>query len=130
MSKTLKTIALLASLLILLLFVLFAVSQTAQVVQLAEKVSPTLGTVVLWTLLVAFSILVVTPLVLFLRLPAPLSPPSSEDSPGFEAHLAARLAVWPVSPSAGVSTGPSTSPETRACRRRTLPLPTCTRHQT
>ncbi len=87
MITSIKKIALLASLLVLLLFILFAVSQTAQVVQLASRVSTGFGTVVLCVLLALYAVLILVPVVLFVRLPRSLRPPKSEDAPGFAAYL-------------------------------------------
>ena len=87
MNRTARKIALLASLLVLLFFVLFVINQTAQVVQLATHVSPIFGTLVFWTLVTLYAVLVLVPVVLFLRLPRSLTPPKSEDSPEFLAYL-------------------------------------------
>jgi hypothetical protein len=87
MNRTTKKIALLASLLLLLFFVLFVINQTAQVLQLAAQVSPVFGTVVFWTLVTLYAVLLLVPAVLFLRLPRSLTPPKSEDAPEFSAYL-------------------------------------------
>jgi hypothetical protein len=87
MKKTLKKIVISASILILLLFILFVINQTAQVVQLAEKVTPSFGKLVFWTLLSVYAVLVLIPIFLFLRLPKSLTPPKSEDSPAFNTYL-------------------------------------------
>jgi hypothetical protein len=64
-------------------------NQTMQLVGLVERIHPVLGTALLWTLLTLYALCVAVPLVLFLRLPTPLKPPASEDSPEFPRHLAA-----------------------------------------
>ena len=87
MNKSLKKIGFYASILILLLFTLFVINQTAQVVQLAERVTPSLGNLVFWTLLIVYALLILIPVFLFLRLPRPLIPPKTEDSPAFNAYL-------------------------------------------
>lgn len=87
MSPIIKKLALLASLVILLLFVIFVINETVQVVELAERVSPALGVVVLWTLLVVYAVLVIIPVFLFLRLPRSLVPPKSDASPEFDVFL-------------------------------------------
>jgi Domain of unknown function (DUF697) len=89
MNKTFKKIILLASLLILLFFVLFVINQTAQVVQLADKVSSLFGRVVFWALLLIYTVLLLIPVLLFLRLPSPLIPPKDENTPEFDAYLRA-----------------------------------------
>ena len=98
MNRTFKKIALSASILILLLFSLFVINQTSQVVQLAEKVSPSFGNFVFWTLLLVYAVLILIPVFLFFRLPRSLMPPKSEDSPEFDAYftlLKKRLASNP-----------------------------------
>ena len=89
MKKTLKKVVLFTSFLVLLLFILFVINQTAQVVQLAEKVTPSLGNLVFWSLLITYAVLVLVPVFLFLSLPKSLTPPKSEDVPEFRAYLAA-----------------------------------------
>jgi hypothetical protein len=87
MNKTLKKIGLFASILILLLFILFVINQTAQVVQLAEKVTPSFGNLVFWTLLSVYAVLILIPIFWFLRLPKSLTPPKTEDSSAFNTYL-------------------------------------------
>jgi hypothetical protein len=89
MNRTLKKIVVFASVLIIFFFVLFVINETAQVVQLAEKVSPSFGNIVFWALLLVYAILLFIPVFLFLSLPRSLTPPKSEDSPEFNAYLAA-----------------------------------------
>lgn len=98
MSKPLRTAVLAASATILLLFVLFVINQTAQVVSLASTISPFLGSVVLWLLLALYGLILLIPLVLFLRLPKPLRPPVSEEGDEARSFLEAlkkRLAANP-----------------------------------
>lgn len=87
MKRTIRTVALFGSGTILLSFVILVVNQTAQVVQLTTAIHPTLGTVTLWTLLATYATLIGVPVVLVVRLPSPLTPPASEQDPGFEDHL-------------------------------------------
>jgi hypothetical protein len=87
MNTTTKKIAFLTSLLVLLFFVLFVINQTAQVVQLATHVSPIFGTLVFWALVTLYVVLILVPVVLFLRLPRSLTPPKSDDAPEFPAYL-------------------------------------------
>lgn len=72
---------------VVILFVLFLINQTAQLVALADRVSPTLGTIVLWTLIAAYALCVLVPVYYFLRLPQPLVPPKSESSPQFDLYI-------------------------------------------
>ena len=87
--KHLKNVLLGGSAVALFLFVLFVINQTAQVVDLASRVTPVLGTILLFVLLAIYAAAILVPLVLFLRLPAPLRPPRTEDSPDFPRHLEA-----------------------------------------
>lgn len=83
----LKTIAVLISVFVLVAFTVFLVNQTAQVVSLAETFRPGMGQIVLWSLLAIYAVLLLTPLYLWLKMPARLTPPEREDSPEFERHL-------------------------------------------
>jgi len=98
MYRTVKNVALAVSAVILFFFVLFVVNQTAQVVGLADRVSPTFGTAVLWFLLGLYAALIVATAAFFLRMRKPLEPPESEMEPEFSRHLDAlrmRLAANP-----------------------------------
>jgi hypothetical protein len=87
MKQTIKTLVLLGCGLILLCFVVVVVNQTAQVVLLARQADPTLGTVVLWGLVLAYGGLIGIPIVLVASMPRPLKPPASDTGPEFELHL-------------------------------------------
>jgi hypothetical protein len=87
MKRTISTLVLLGSTIILLTFGLFVVNQTAQIVQLASHIHPAAGTTVLVGLLTIYGLLVAVPVVMFLRLPQPLSPPASKEGPEYQAHL-------------------------------------------
>jgi hypothetical protein len=89
MRKYLKTIFLSISALVVLLFVLFAINQTVQVVDLASRMSPKFGAVVLWSLISIYVVAIAVPVIMFLRLPAPLRPPKTEDSSEFSRYLEA-----------------------------------------
>jgi hypothetical protein len=98
MNKTIRLIAVFISGFVLLSFGILVVNQTAQVVQLAKSVNPALGTATLWVLLATEAGLVAVPVVMFFRLPKPLTPPASEQDLEFEPHLrrlAGRLAQSP-----------------------------------
>jgi len=98
MNRTSKRVVLLGGAAVALCFLVFLVNQTAQVVQLAGAVHPTLGAVVLWTLLAAYAGMAMVPLIMILRLPPRLSPPATMDAPEFPGHVDAlrrRLRVNP-----------------------------------
>jgi hypothetical protein len=85
--SSIRRVVLFLALLLMAGFLVVVVNQTAQVVQLAATAHPVLGTAVLWGLLILYGICLVVPAALLIRLPKPLKPPESEDSPEFEAHL-------------------------------------------
>lgn len=87
MNKAFKKITFLTSGLILLFFVIFVINQTSQVVELADKVNRGFGSIVFWGLLIIYAVLILIPVVLFLRLPRSLPPPKSEDAREFGAYL-------------------------------------------
>ena len=89
MRSTLIKIATLLALFVLVAFLVFVVNQTASLVRLAGEISPQLGTAVMTALLVIYAVLLLVPLVLYLRLPPPLVPPKGDHGPEFEAHLTA-----------------------------------------
>jgi hypothetical protein len=98
MRSRVRTIALFVAAAVLLPTGVIVINQTAQVVQLASTVHPTLGTATLGTLLAAYTGALVVPLALYLRLPKPLLPPESTDTPEYDAYLDAlrgRLAGSP-----------------------------------
>jgi Domain of unknown function (DUF697) len=98
MNKTVKTLAALASATVVLSFVVVVINQTAGVVQLAKEVHPALGSVTLWTLLIAYGGLIGVPVVMVMRMPRALVPPPTESGPEFDEHLkqlGQRLAVNP-----------------------------------
>lgn len=86
MNRSLRLIAAFTAALLILIFVVFVVAQTAQVVDLAARLHPVAGTVVLWALVAAFVALVAVPVVLFWRLPPPLTPPRPGEGQGAEEY--------------------------------------------
>lgn len=89
MRKPLVVALALLGVLLLAAFVVLLINQTAQVVALADRVHPTFAAVVLWGLIGLYVLCGGVPVVLWLRLPKPLTPPEREDSTQFPAHLAA-----------------------------------------
>lgn len=85
--RQLKRIGVYASIVAVILFVLFVVNQTASVVNLASTASPTLGRLVLYGLLGIYALLIVVPTVILARLPGPLVPPASRESPEYARYL-------------------------------------------
>lgn len=53
----------------------FVVNETAQIVSLANTISPTLGRVVLGSLMALYGAVIIVPVALFIRTPKPISPP-------------------------------------------------------
>ena len=82
-----KKLVALVSLLIVVSAVLFIINQTAQVVMLAGTISPLLAKFVLYALLAFYTLALLVPLVLLLRLPKSVVPPQDEHTPEFDAYL-------------------------------------------
>lgn len=72
---------------LLLLFTIFVVNQVTQLVGLAGRVSPVLGTFVLWFLAAVLALCLLGPLYLLLRLPRTPALPVSDQGPEFDAYL-------------------------------------------
>ena len=98
MNRSIKYIFVLISLLILLAGTVMVVNQTNQFVQFATQFDERLGRLAFWGLITLYAVLIITPIVLFVRLPKALIPPDDETSPAFEKHLSllkARLKTNP-----------------------------------
>ena len=87
MSKTVKRICLSLALFVMLVFVVFVFNQTVQVVHSARELSPVFGKVVEWTLVLIYSILLLTPVVLWLRLPKRMQPPLVTEGREYERFM-------------------------------------------
>lgn len=88
MTRTLVRITLLMSVFALVVFTVIVINQSVQVIQLARGVHPLLGEAVLWGLVFLYSLLLLTPAVLWLRLPKQLQPPAKTDGSEYVAFLA------------------------------------------
>jgi hypothetical protein len=99
MARTLfRLLAFVAALVILYAGVILVAGIT-QVAAAADRISFGLGQPVFWTLLAVFAAMVVAPIVLFLRLPRPLTPPDTDTGPEYDEYLAklrAQLARNPL----------------------------------
>jgi hypothetical protein len=80
MNKAIPRILGLASLFVLGCFALSLVANMAQLANLADRALPGAGQVVFWFLALVFAGLLLTPVVIYFRLPKPLIPPD-DDSP-------------------------------------------------
>jgi Domain of unknown function (DUF697) len=89
MNRTLVRITLLMSMfVVVVVFAVIVINQSVQVIQLARGVHPRLGDAVLWGLVFVYSALLLTPAVLWLRLPKQLQPPAKTDGPEYSTFLA------------------------------------------
>ena len=79
---TIRKVSVLLAGFILLVFSIFVFNQTVQIVQSAETVNPTFGNGVMWALILLYCTLLLTPVVLWFRLPKRTLPPA--DSEGAE----------------------------------------------
>ena len=87
MSKTLRRICVSLALFITLVFVVFVFNQTVQVVHSARELSPVFAKAVEWTLVLIYSILLLTPVVLWLRLPKRMQPPLVAEGREYERFM-------------------------------------------
>lgn len=93
MRKQLTFLLLAISVHVVLAFVLFIFNQVAQAYVFARASNPALGMAVLWGLIVVFVALLAMPLILFLRLPKPVSFPANEaQRPEYVQKVGKRLA--------------------------------------
>lgn len=98
MKTILRLLALVAAFLILYAGVML-VAAISQVAAAADRISAGLGQPVFWILLSLFAALLVAPIVLYFRLPRPLTPPESSAGPEYDEYvrkLKAQLACNPL----------------------------------
>ncbi len=88
MSKTLKRIVILLSAFLIVIFVVFVFNQTMQIVQSARAVNLTFGNGVMWALIFLYAALLVTPFVLWFRLPKRILPPAETEGEAYDAFVA------------------------------------------
>lgn len=79
MKRQFKTLAIFISIAVLLAFILFVVNQVAAVYANLSTLNPVLGNLVLGILLLVFTVVLVTPVVIYLKLPKPIDLPDEED---------------------------------------------------
>src|SRR3954454_5814083 len=87
MRATVKKIVVLIALFILVVFAIFVFNQTVQIVQSARAVHPVFGDGVLWALVFLYALLLVTPAVLWFRLPKRMAPPASSEGAEYEKFM-------------------------------------------
>lgn len=88
MSTVIKRIALALAALLLIVFGIFVFNQTVQIVQSARAVNTTFGDGVMWALIFTYCILVITPLLLWFRLPKRVLPPAVAEGVEYERFMA------------------------------------------
>ncbi len=79
MRHQLKFLFIAISLLLLTAFVLFVFNQVMQVYTYTSTINPLFGKAVLATLTLLFVALFILPVLLYLRLPKPITPPATVD---------------------------------------------------
>lgn len=88
MTATVRRIALLLALFVVVVFAVFLFNQTAQIVQSARVVNPTFGNGVMWGLIFTYSLLLITPFVLWFRVPKRVSPPAVAEGAEYDRFMA------------------------------------------
>jgi len=89
MRKTLLRIALPLSIFLVVVFILYLFDLTIRIVTFAERLHPVMGQITFWGLIIFYFVCFIIPIILLLRLPKPLKPPSNEQAPEFDNHLKA-----------------------------------------
>lgn len=84
MSKTVIRIAVLFALFVLVVFGIFVFNQSVQIVQSARAVHPMFGDGVMWALIFTYALLLITPMVLWFRLPKRILPPAVAEGAAYE----------------------------------------------
>jgi len=87
-SATLKKIVLLFAAFTIIVFLVFLFNQTVQIVTSARTVNATLGGVVFWALIVLYCTSLLTPVVLWFRMPKRILPPVSTEGDEYASFLA------------------------------------------
>lgn len=87
MSQTVRKILALAAVFITVSVGVVLINQSLQLAMFAERFHPVAGDAVFWGLIFFFTGVAAVPVVLFFRMPAPLSPPVSDEDPAFPAHV-------------------------------------------
>ena len=88
MTATVRRIALLLALFVVVVFAVFLFNQTAQIVQSARVVNPTFGNGVMWGLIFTYSLLLITPFVLWFKVPKRVSPPTVAEGAEYDRFMA------------------------------------------
>jgi hypothetical protein len=88
MSKTVTRIAVLFALFVIVVSGIFVFNQTTQIVQSARALNPVFGDGVMWALIFTYALLLITPLVLWFRLPKRIPPPATAEGPEYERFFA------------------------------------------
>ncbi|HEV2401005.1 MAG TPA: DUF697 domain-containing protein [Candidatus Sulfotelmatobacter sp.] len=88
MSNTLKKIGVMLAAFLLIVFAVFLFNQTMQIVQSARAVNVTFGDGVMWALIFLYAGLLVTPFVLWFRLPKRILPPAETEGEAYDAYMA------------------------------------------
>lgn len=87
MSETVRKILALAAVFFTISVGVVLINQSLQLAMFAERFHPVAGEAVFWGLIFFFTVAAAVPVVLFFRMPAPLSPPASDDGPAFPTHV-------------------------------------------
>jgi hypothetical protein len=88
MTTTIRRIALLFALFIIVVFAVFVFNQTAQIVQSARAVDVRFGNAVMWALIFSYCLLLVSPAVLWFKVPKRMSPPAVGEGAEYERFIA------------------------------------------
>ena len=88
MTATVRRIALLLALFVVVVFAVFLFNQTTQIVQSARVVNPTFGNGVMWGLILTYCLLLITPFVLWFKVPKRVTPPAVAEGVEYDRFMA------------------------------------------
>jgi uncharacterized protein DUF697 len=94
MTATVRKISVLIALFVTVVFAVFLFNQTVQIIQSARTVNPVFGNGVMWALVFIYCVLLITPFVLWFKVPKRMSPPAvakGEEYERFMLHFRKRL---------------------------------------
>jgi hypothetical protein len=87
MTATLRKTSVLIALFVTIVFGVFLFNQTVQIVQSARTVNPVFGDGVMWALIFVYCVLLITPVVLWFKVPKRMSPPAVPEGEEYDRFM-------------------------------------------
>ena len=87
MTATVRKISVLIALFVTVVFAVFLFNQTVQIVQSARTVNPIFGNGLMWALIFVYCALLITPVVLWFKVPKRMSPPAVAEGEEYDRFM-------------------------------------------